>query len=374
MDTGIYKLVCLPTGKVYVGQSQSLRLRKKSHFAGLRKGKATNRYLENAFRKYPSEDQWHFEILETCTPDLFALREDYWIRFYKSNNRRYGFNIREAAISNRGIVRSKTARKKHSKSIREYFKGSGEARLLTYNGETKFVIEWAKQFDIHIDTLLGRLRRGWPVEKALTSPTKVMTSNGEIKQRSPKEGQREKARREGRGLLTFKGETKLISEWAEEYGISKKILRGRLSGGWPLEEALSTKAGLGGRLRNLQEITFNGETKPVIKWAEQYGIPQSLLHQRLRLGWSIERALTPPDKVESLNKEAQRKRAGKLQKNFLTFNGETKLICEWAEQYGIPRTTLRVRLLRLGWPPEKALTFPIGPTRRGRSATNATYR
>lgn len=46
---------------------------------------------------------------------------------------------------------------------------------------------------------------------------------------------------------------------------------------------------------------------------------------------------------------------GKL---YLTYNGETKRLQEWAQEYKIRRDTLKVRLL-LGWEIKKALTTPI---------------
>src|SRR6266446_624049 len=41
-------------------------------------------------------------------------------------------------------------------------------------------------------------------------------------------------------------------------------------------------------------ITYNGETKPKSIWAEEYGLKYFTLNFRLREGWSIERALTTP--------------------------------------------------------------------------------
>jgi len=40
-------------------------------------------------------------------------------------------------------------------------------------------------------------------------------------------------------LLTFAGETKCLSVWAEELGVNSATLTGRLDTGWTVEEALS---------------------------------------------------------------------------------------------------------------------------------------
>ncbi len=46
-------------------------------------------------------------------------------------------------------------------------------RFLTYNGETRLLIDWAKIYNLSWDTLDARLKRlGWSVEKALTTPLK----------------------------------------------------------------------------------------------------------------------------------------------------------------------------------------------------------
>lgn len=42
--------------------------------------------------------------------------------------------------------------------------------LITYDGKTQCMIEWAEKFNIHIGTLWSRLSRGWSIEKALTTP------------------------------------------------------------------------------------------------------------------------------------------------------------------------------------------------------------
>lgn len=42
----------------------------------------------------------------------------------------------------------------------------------TYNGETKSIAAWAKQYKIHRCVLNNRLRRGWTFEDAIKEPTR----------------------------------------------------------------------------------------------------------------------------------------------------------------------------------------------------------
>ena len=44
-------------------------------------------------------------------------------------------------------------------------------RLITYNGETKHLFDWADEFGINRNTLAGRLYRGWSIERALNIKT-----------------------------------------------------------------------------------------------------------------------------------------------------------------------------------------------------------
>lgn len=43
----------------------------------------------------------------------------------------------------------------------------------------------------------------------------------------------------------------------------------------------------------------------------------------------------------------------------ITFQGETKLLCEWAEQLNISYFTLHYRLFKAGWTVEKAFAMPM---------------
>jgi len=47
----------------------------------------------------------------------------------------------------------------------------------------------------------------------------------------------------------------------------------------------------------------------------------------------------------------------------ITFNGETKILSEWAEAIGISVGTLYARISR-GWSVERALTIPVRPWRK----------
>lgn len=56
----------------------------------------------------------------------------------------------------------------------------------------------------------------------------------------------------------------------------------------------------------------------------------------------------------TMKEQARNRRSNRT----LTFKGQTKLLCEWSEITGIPRTTITQRL-KYGWSVEKTLTYPV---------------
>lgn len=94
--------------------------------------------------------------------------------------------------------------------------------------------------------------------------------------------------------------------------------------------------------RNSIYLTFGSETKPLIEWSVICEIPVARIRDRLRMGWTVERALT-----ESNNRE----------RILMTFQGETHAPHTWAEMLGIPVKRIYERL-KEGWSDERALGEP----------------
>lgn len=55
-------------------------------------------------------------------------------------------------------------------TAKEQNRNTRQNRLLTYNGETRCLNEWAEVLGVSRDLLRGRLSRGWSIEKTLTTP------------------------------------------------------------------------------------------------------------------------------------------------------------------------------------------------------------
>lgn len=58
--------------------------------------------------------------------------------------------------------------------------------------------------------------------------------------------------------------------------------------------------------RNNKVLTHQGQTKCVSEWADDLGISRATLGSRLKQGWSVERALTEPALTKGLPKELKR--------------------------------------------------------------------
>lgn len=147
------------------------------------------------------------------------------------------------------------------------------SHYLTHDGLTLTIAQWARKLDISEKVLGRRLSRGWPVEKALTTPT--MPPN-----------------RHNLTMLTYNGETMCIADWSRRLGIKQHTLAARLRKGWSIAEAINAPVETH---PNATMITYNGETVHIAEWARRLGIKQHTLAKRLnRYGWSVEKAFTTP--------------------------------------------------------------------------------
>lgn len=97
---------------------------------------------------------------------------------------------------------------------KEQMRNTSRNRLLTFDGESKPLTEWAEMFDIPAARVAARIKLGWKDADALT------------------------AKKWGRSI-EFKGETRTIREWSEITGIKTKTIWYRVSSGWTASDALT---------------------------------------------------------------------------------------------------------------------------------------
>ncbi len=248
------------------------------------------------------------------------------------------------------------------------------SRLLTVEGETQSLSEWARDPRCRVSpsTFLGRMARGWQVEDALridprsTTPPPSLTAFGETRSlmawlqdprccvtgkclqarmragwdaeralTTPSRGTRS-------GIVAFT-ERKTVAAWARDprSAVTEGVLRVRLKNGWAAEAAITTPLQSTG-----QHQEAFGEWKLIAQWAEdpRCGVPRQTLYSRIQAGWALEDALTTP--------------AGGRTQLYAAF-GEQKVLTQWAKdrRCGVPFTTLNSRI-QAGWTLEEALTTP----------------
>ncbi len=141
------------------------------------------------------------------------------------------------------------------------------ADLLTFDGITQPVSEWALDYGIPAELIIERLQQGQSVEAAITTMMPFATPQ-----------------RDGRAhSYTHDGVALTIREWAARSGVPRATLTQRLRRGMSIGEAINPDLN-----RKNVTHTHNGETRTVREWADHTGINYETLHYRLRkLGMSI---------------------------------------------------------------------------------------
>ena len=92
-------------------------------------------------------------------------------------------------------------------------------------------------------------------------------------------------------------------------------------------------------------MTYNGETHTISDWALIMNISYATLHNRyVNMGWTVEQCLETP--------------VNYYIHNITNSKGETHSLEEWAQITGISHKTLYDRIFRFGWNIDKALTDP----------------
>lgn len=90
--SGVYKIICLPDNKVYIGQSVNVPNRFSEHIKrGLGAEPATKNRLYTAMKQWGVEN-FTFELLEEVPKEKLNERERYWINYFQSAEFDVGLN------------------------------------------------------------------------------------------------------------------------------------------------------------------------------------------------------------------------------------------------------------------------------------------
>jgi len=233
------------------------------------------------------------------------------------------------------------------------------ATTLTFDGIKQAITEWALDYGIAPAVIIARLERGLPVEEAITRP--MVTARGQKLTGKHLDryifGQRTAWLRDRRMVIRA---VEKASRSAARQAVHDAEKAARAAERKPVRKAarIAKPAQLTTPYpspANARRYTFNGETLTVRQWSERTGIPATIIANRLRKGWSIERALTEP--------AGSRRGTVRCDSRLYTFDGKTMTLTQWATELGIRPHTLLKRLKN--WSIEDAFTIPVDE-RKGR--------
>src|SRR5690606_19704596 len=74
---GVYQIVNLKNGKIYIGSAKCFKVRANQHLKSLRENKHHNKFLQRSFNKW-GEQSFLFEVLEVVEGDRLqrTIREE----------------------------------------------------------------------------------------------------------------------------------------------------------------------------------------------------------------------------------------------------------------------------------------------------------
>lgn len=142
-------------------------------------------------------------------------------------------------------------------------------RYITYQGQTRTLVEWAAQSGLSPSTLWKRLdQQHWSLERALTTLP------------------------QNKRMLTYQAVTQPLHLWAKQLRLSAGTIHQRLRLGWSMERIVQTPGKI--QARALPRMSYQGQTHTLARWAKITGISKSTLSRRLHQGWPIDQILTTP--------------------------------------------------------------------------------
>lgn len=117
--SGIYCIENTVNQKKYIGQSVNIKERWRKHRKELYANKHDNDYLQKSWNKY-GKSSFKFYILEECNVISLDERENYYINYYNTLDRDYGYNLKTGG-QNGGAIVSDEVKEKMSIAIKKSY-------------------------------------------------------------------------------------------------------------------------------------------------------------------------------------------------------------------------------------------------------------
>lgn len=148
--SGIYQILCVPTGKIYIGSSNDMARRWSEHRKMLRSGIHPNAHLQGAWNKY-TEAAFTPSVVEQVERDLLSEHEQFWIDQKQTSDRRHGFNLSPSAKFNYGYRHTKAARIAMARGHAKRWDG-----FITPEGEIVSIVDlkqFCQQYDLDVGSM-----------------------------------------------------------------------------------------------------------------------------------------------------------------------------------------------------------------------------
>lgn len=204
-------------------------------------------------------------------------------------------------------------------------------------GEIKNMVQWTKDERCKVGyiTLLKRIKAGWEPEKAMTffrnRKALFLEVFGEIK--SLKEWSRDERCKVGYGTLQNR-----LNKLGNETAAVSILERERKKGEKRDKNIL---------YKEVKEYEAFGESQSLSKWEsdDRCKVSATAIVYRIKKGWEVEKAITTPAKKVPL---------------YIKAFGEIKTVAGWVrdDRCSVCKHTLKDRIRRYGWEPEKAVKTP----------------
>ena len=307
MHSGVYEIVNKASGERYIGSAVHFQSRWKAHVKELRRNTHHAPYLQYSWNKH-GEDAFEFRKLLVCSRANLLVYEQLLLDAFKpkyntckiagsrlgvkltsSDKTRISEKVKRAWATDRHkmlagnragsarlveLYKDPNYRELHKRRVR--MARQKNAEVLTYNGVTKPLREWADEYGIEANTLYNRLRADWKVEDALATPVFEINSKAFFDARREKRGQ---------PVYDYKGQKLGLVELARALGVDKSqlwsMLRKRgLEGAIAYYEAVAE----GNRPKTLRNVVceYNGKPQSLLTLCEEFNAPYPTLSRRVK--------------------------------------------------------------------------------------------
>jgi hypothetical protein len=194
---------------------------------------------------------------------------------------------------------------------------------ITFNNKTQSLTAWAKEQKLPLASVVARLKRGWSIERALTTKNRAPRDRNGSKNSNYKHGgavggiskeyyiwadmKRRCLNPEHPQYKNYGGRgIKVCNEWIKSFAAWHSYIGPRPSPKHSQDRSDNEGHYEPGNVcwvtareqqrnkRNTRFVTAQGQTLALCQWAEKLRCPISSLHWRLSSGWSEEKTITTP--------------------------------------------------------------------------------